>query len=367
MRHLIINLAALAVLSFAAVGAATAATCTADDIANAVDEAGARLRTFNSDTMAALNPKLKQLQAARGWSDAELAAKTDALVSDDEVAAFDARAFEQFSRIDELGSAKSKATDCERLEQIRAASSTLLGTMQAKAEHLKSKLAEALQPQQGEGESLAPKPKIPAAPKPKVVAKLDWTSKTAVDPDYAAQQEAALKSFKLPAPATAPAVETTYSMQDIQATSTDFFGSLNANLASVIAFAFEKAGRPNGYIVGQEAGGAFLAGVRYGDGQLHLKDGSVTQVYWRGPSIGADLGASQSRTIFLVYHLKSKDDVFKLVSGIDGSAFVIGGVGITFLSDGNTVLAPIRTGPGLRLGVNAGYLKFTAERNWSPF
>lgn len=369
MRYVFASLAVYAVLGLACATSARAA-CSSGDIAKAVDDAGARLRSFNSDTMSALSPKLKQLQAARGWSDAELAAKTDALVSDDEVAAFDARAFEQFTRIDQLGSDSSKGSDCARLAEIRAAASTLLGTMQAKAEHLTSKLALAMadQPEAPAGAAAKPKPSSPVTvkAKPTTVAK-DWTTKTAVDPKYAAQQEAALQAFKLPVPPAAPAPEATYSIEDIQATSTDFFGSVNSGLASVIAFAFEKAGRPNGYIIGQEAGGAFLAGVRYGDGQLHLKDGSVTQVYWRGPSIGADLGASQSRTIFLVYHLKSKEDVFKLVSGIDGSAFVLGGVGITFLSDGKTVLAPIRTGTGLRLGVNAGYLKLTPERNWSPF
>lgn len=376
MRHITnslvtISLAALAVACLLRPEPALAATCSNEDIAKAVDQAGEQLRTFNSDTMAALAPKLKTLQAARGWSDAELAVKTNALVADDEVAAFDARAYEQFSRIDELGSTAANGSECERLEQIRAASSTLLGTMQAKAEHLKSRLALALaEPPEAAAPAAPPKPKPSSAvtvkAKPGAISK-DWTTKTAVDPGYAAQQQAALDAFKLPPPPTVPAPATTYSMEDIQATSTDFFGSVNSNLAAVIAFAFEKAGRPNGYIVGQEAGGAFLAGVRYGDGQLHLKDGSVTQVFWRGPSIGADLGASQSRTIFLVYHLKSKEDVFKLVSGIDGSAFVIGGVGITFLSDGKTVLAPIRTGPGLRLGVNAGYLKFTPQRNWAPF
>ena len=224
------------------------------------------------------------------------------------------------------------------------------------------------------GESVAaipaPPPKSPVTPavkpKSKPKAATDWTTATAADAGYQAQQQASLKALKLPAD-PAPAGEATFSIEDIKQTSSGFFGTITSNLASVIAFAFEKAGRPNGYILGQEAGGAFLAGVRYGDGKLYLKDGSVTPVFWRGPSIGADLGASQSRTMFLVYHLKSKDDVFKLVSGIDGSAFVVGGVGITFLSDGKTILAPIRSGPGLRLGVNAGYLKITRERNWVPF
>ena len=101
--------------------------------------------------------------------------------------------------------------------------------------------------------------------------------------------------------------------------------------------------------------------MRYGDGKLFMKDGSVTPVFWRGPSIGADLGASQSRTMFLVYHLNSKDDVFKLVSGIDGSAFVVGGVGITFLSDGKTILAPSALDPDCGWASTLGYLKLRAS------
>jgi hypothetical protein len=183
---------------------------------------------------------------------------------------------------------------------------------------------------------------------------------------YLAQQQARIAALKLPQAPTA-ATEATYSFEEIQQTSKGFFGTITSNLAAVIEFAFEKAGKPNGYILGEEAGGAFLAGVRYGDGALHMKDGSGVRVFWRGPSLGADIGASDARTMFLVYHLKSKDDIFKLVSGIDGSAFVVGGVGITFLSDGYTVLAPIRSGPGLRLGVSAGYLKFSRDRSWVPF
>ena len=361
MRLLTLSLAALLALP----GNAWAAGCGADDIAKAVDAIGARLRSFNSSTMADLRPKLKQLQAARGWSAEDLAVKTDALVSDPETTAYDMAAYDQFARIDELGSAATvTGEDCARMEAIQAASVALLSTMQAKADHLKAKVAEA---QKGEPPPpLKPKASV-VTPRPKPPKVADWTTTTALDPDYEAQQQAALKEFKLPDVATADAGLGTYSKEEIQATSSDVFGTLTSSLASVITFAFEKAGRPNGYILGDEAGGAFLAGVRYGEGKLHLKDGSVTKVFWRGPSIGADLGASGSRTMFLVYNLKSKSDVFKLVSGLDGSAFVFGGVGITFLSDGETVLAPIRTGGGLRLGVSAGYLKLTPERNWVPF
>ena len=115
----------------AAASQALAGACNADDIAKAVDGVGARLRSFNSDMMASLNPKLKQLQAKRGWSDQELAVKTQALLSDEEMTAYDAQAFEQFSRIDTLGSAGGQAPDCKRFDEIEAAAKQLLGTMRA--------------------------------------------------------------------------------------------------------------------------------------------------------------------------------------------------------------------------------------------
>ena len=366
MRHVLCALVVVAMLVSAATVPALAGACNADDIAGAVDAAGARLRAFNSDMMASLNPRLKQLQLKRGWNDEELAVKTQALLSDDEMTSYDRQAFEQFSRIDELGATGAKGPDCTRFDDIEAASRQLLATMQAKARHLDAKVLAAMEPEVKVAAVGPPKSAVTATVKAKPKPKADWTTSTQTDPAYQQQKQVSLEAFKLPSP-PAPAGEVTYSIDEIKATSSGFFGTITSNLATVIAIAFEKAGQPNGYILGQEVGGAFLAGVRYGDGKLFMKDGSTTQVYWRGPSIGADLGASQSRTMFLVYHLKSKEDAFKLVSGIDGSAFVVGGVGITFLSDGATIFAPIRSGPGLRLGVSAGYLKLTPERNWAPF
>jgi hypothetical protein len=370
MRQILTSLAIAGLLCAGAGVDARAADCTAGDIAKAVDATGASLRAFNSDMMTALNPKLKRLQVRRGWSDEDLASHTQALLSDEQVTTYDSQAYEQFNKIDELGSSGPAGSECQRLADIEAAGKTLLATMQAKADHLSERVDLAMKGDDSQQLAAAEPPKsaVTPAPKPKAKPKTetDWTTATAPDPDYAAQQQAKLDALKLPV-APAPSGDPTFTIDEIKQTSSGFFGTITSNLASVIAFAFEKAGRPNGYILGQEAGGAFLAGVRYGDGKLFMKDGSVTPVFWRGPSIGADLGASQSRTMFLVYHLKSKDDVFKLVSGIDGSAFVVGGVGITFLSDGKTILAPIRSGPGLRLGVNAGYLKITRDRNWVPF
>ena len=45
----------------------------------------------------------------------------------------------------------------------------------------------------------------------------------------------------------------------------------------------------------------------------------------------------------------------------------IGGLGMTALTANNIVVVPIRSGVGLRLGANIGYLKFTPEATWNPF
>jgi len=137
--------------------------------------------------------------------------------------------------------------------------------------------------------------------------------------------------------------------------------------ARVVEYAFQRAGRPNGYILGEEAGGAFVAGLRYGEGTLYTKDAGNQRVFWQGPSVGYDFGAEGSKTMVLVYRLRSPGEIFTTYIGVDGSAYLIGGVGITFLARDHVALAPIRSGIGLRLGANVGYLKYTREPTWNPF
>ena len=148
---------------------------------------------------------------------------------------------------------------------------------------------------------------------------------------------------------------------------TDSSAQVSMDLARVIEYAFQRSGRPNGYILGEEAGGAFIAGLRYGEGTLYTKDAGNHRVYWQGPSVGYDFGAEGSKTMVLVYDLRSPGEIFTTYAGVDGSAYFIGGVGITFLARGHVVLAPIRSGIGLRLGANVGYLKYTREPTWNPF
>ena len=159
----------------------------------------------------------------------------------------------------------------------------------------------------------------------------------------------------------------TFSADEIMEAGHRFFGRVSMGFARVVEYAFQRAGRPNGYILGEEAGGAFIAGLRYGEGTLYTKDAGDHRIYWQGPSVGYDFGAEGSKTMVLVYDLRSPGEIFTTYPGVDGSAYFIGGVGITFLARGHVALAPIRSGIGLRLGANVGYLKYTSEPTWNPF
>lgn len=159
----------------------------------------------------------------------------------------------------------------------------------------------------------------------------------------------------------------TYSNDEITDAGHRFFGRVSTGLAQVIEYAFQKAGRPNGYILGEEAGGAFVAGLRYGEGKLFTKNAGEHKVFWQGPSIGYDFGAEGSKTMILVYNLQRTDDIYATYGGVDGSAYFIGGVGVTFQKHEHVTLAPIRSGIGLRLGANIGYLKYTRRPTWNPF
>lgn len=170
-----------------------------------------------------------------------------------------------------------------------------------------------------------------------------------------------------PQPAKSAPVGESYSVDEIRSAARGLFGTISTSLGSVIEHAFSKYGRPTAYVIGEEGGGAFIAGVRYGSGRVYLKNQKGGKIYWHGPSVGYDFGASGSRTLFLIYRLDSIKELYSGFSGIDGSAYFIGGAGITFLSNNKVIMAPIRTGVGFRLGANVGYLRFTPKATWNPF
>lgn len=159
----------------------------------------------------------------------------------------------------------------------------------------------------------------------------------------------------------------TYSPGEIRDAGHTFFGKITEGLANVIEHSFKSAGRPTGYILGEEGGGAFIAGLRYGEGVLHMKDGTRQRVYWQGPSIGYDFGAEGSKTMILVYDIDHPGMIYSTYGGVSGSAYLVGGVGLTFLKNDTVVLAPIKSGVGLRFGANLGYLKLTRGPTWNPF
>lgn len=146
-----------------------------------------------------------------------------------------------------------------------------------------------------------------------------------------------------------------------------FFGNVSRGLALTIEEATRRWGEPNGYILGQEGSGAFVGGLRYGEGVLYTRNAGDRRVYWQGPTIGFDFGGDGARTMMLVYNLPARDAIFQRFGGIDGSAYLVGGFGMTALVNNNILVVPIRSGVGARLGLNIGYLKFTDAATWNPF
>ena len=110
-----------------------------------------------------------------------------------------------------------------------------------------------------------------------------------------------------------------------------------------------------------------MVGARYGRGLLYMKGRPPVEVYWQGPSAGWDFGANASRSFTLCYDLQTPDTIFQRFPGVEGSAYLIGGLGVNYQRAAGITLAPIRAGVGLRLGANIGYLSYTHKRNVWPF
>jgi len=158
-----------------------------------------------------------------------------------------------------------------------------------------------------------------------------------------------------------------YSQNEILDVGHTFFGSMAQGFAKTTERVFSRFGEPNGYILGEEASGAYIGGLRYGEGTLYTRNAGDHRVYWQGPSIGFDWGGDGNRTMMLVYNLNSTEDVYRRFAGVSGSAYLVGGLGMTVLTNSNVVLVPIRAGVGARLGVNVGYLKLRKNPTWNPF
>lgn len=169
------------------------------------------------------------------------------------------------------------------------------------------------------------------------------------------------------APMVLPAASETYHEDDLIGAAEGLFGKGAKGLAGLIEDLLAKQGEPNGYIVGREGGGAFIVGLRYGSGTLFHKVEGQRPVYWTGPSIGFDAGANAANTFVLVYNLYDSQELYKRFPAGEGQAYFIGGFHVSYMRAGDVVLIPVRAGAGLRLGVNAGYMKFSEKQDWLPF
>jgi hypothetical protein len=159
----------------------------------------------------------------------------------------------------------------------------------------------------------------------------------------------------------------TYQDDDLLGAAEGVFGKGAEGLGKLIEDILKKQGKPNGYIVGREGGGAFIVGLRYGSGTLHHRVEGEKPVYWTGPSIGLDAGANAGSTFVLVYNLYDSEDLYKRFPSGEGVAYLVGGFNASYLRRGDIVLIPIRVGAGLRLGANVGYMKFSKKQRWLPF
>jgi len=384
---------------------ASAQQCSADDFGAIVDSAGQNLRALNADQQPKLEQALQDLKAVKQWSDSEFTENARELVQDDYVQRLDRDASELLARIERLGDAGADGNkpNCQKLDDLKAAGAELNRVMRSKWAYAFGKIDAAIMAAAGgaEGTVAAADPAATAEPVEQPEPAPDVSQEASEPPANTADpaaptvgtaeqlepanpeaitewQTVAIPDAMFSLPDSPPAADagllnavplpaqTSFSIDEIQGASKGFFGTLSSELAGVIEYSFRKLGRPTGYILGNDGGGAVLAGIRYGKGRLYTPAGAY-RIYWQGPSLGLDLGAEGSKTLMLVYNLKTPADALSKFGGLAGSAYVVGGVGVTFLTDGDVIVAPIRSGVGLRLGASIGYLKFTHESTWNPF
>ncbi|MBO9712980.1 DUF1134 domain-containing protein [Sphingomonas sp.] len=218
-------------------------------------------------------------------------------------------------------------------------------------------------------------PASPPQSQPQSVPAQDPYSAPAPSDPYAAPAPA--DPYAAPAPAAPPQdqarlsarrnVGNTYGRDDLISAAEGVFGKGAADVARLIENILRDQGEPNAYIAGREAAGAVVVGLRYGSGEMFHKVEGERPVYWTGPSVGFDLGGDATKVFVLVYNLYDSQDLYKRFPQAEGRVYVVGGFSASYLRRGSVVLIPVRLGVGWRLGVNAGYMKFSEKKRWLPF
>lgn len=191
-------------------------------------------------------------------------------------------------------------------------------------------------------------------------AENEWFPPEGAAPAAEAQPQAETPEAAAPAEASIP-------RSDIFTAAEGVFGRGAEGLAGVIERILRDQGEPIAYIAGEEASGAFVVGVRYGSGVMRHRVEGDRDVYWTGPSIGFDVGADASKVFVLVYNLNDSQRLFRRYPAAEGNAYMVGGFTASYLRRGDVVLIPVRLGVGMRLGINAGYMRFSEKNRWLPF
>jgi hypothetical protein len=375
-----------------------------------IDQAAQALRTLNHESERRFHDRLEVLAKKNGWTDAQRADKAAAAMDDAKLESFNNDIEELASRLDTLSATPNSDVSCGRLGDLKSVQEKLITVMgqksgfilaQLEAEGAKapvSPYAKQPLPAAAQASNAAPRQQSETGePAPVWSANLAHTPAPAPAPAQrqAAAQPAGPLVLKpapqqpdnrvatLPKPQSAPvtpppvAIEppppaaSGYTAEEIHEAGKGIFGTLTSDLAVLVNRAFKQFGQPNAYVIGSEGGGAFLAGLRYGEGRLYTKLNGIetgpASIYWQGPTLGADLGANGSQTLFLVYNLQEQTGLYRRFPGLDGSAYVAGGLGMTVYRGGDMLIVPIRTGVGLRLGASIAYLKFTERASLNPF
>lgn len=358
-------------------------TCSADVLGETVDGIGESLRAVNRNSDKRFRPKLAALAKAKKMSMPIAENWVWQNLRDPRITDYDRRIDALIGEIDQLSDPPDDADNCLAIEQLKSKEKQLTTLLEQRSTYVLQELDNHIAGLNGEARTTAEannastqssdqqptsKPQL-KAPQQKAITKKDaapsaseWPAQVALE-----QQPAALPPVNEAVAKPMPALKTTFSVKDISDAGSGLFGNVSSHIAAAINGAFAKFGQPNAYVVGSEGGGAFLAGLRYGKGHVHFTDGSKQKIYWNGPSFGYDLGADGSKVMFLIYNLKTLDRLFLRYPGIEGTAYLAGGVGVTVLGRGGTTIVPIRSGVGLRLGASLAYLRFSPNRRWNPF
>lgn len=210
---------------------------------------------------------------------------------------------------------------------------------------------------------------LDGAPSPQPQAAPAAVPDPAVEPqaDYPSQAAPVRTAPAPAAPGATMASAETYEREDLIDAAEGVFGKGAEGLAGILENILKDQGKPNAYIAGREAAGAFIVGLRYGSGVMSHRVEGQRPVYWTGPSVGFDVGGDATKVFVLVYNLYDSQQLFERFPQAEGRAYFVGGFSASYLRRGDVVLIPVRLGVGWRLGANVGYMKFTEKAQWMPF